>query len=449
MKRYIPILIAILAVAVSGCSKSNSTTTTSSVAQLSTFYFAANDSFPGLAKATFKIEERIDTGLVYNQDSIQFGTPLDSVVPKFTFAATPGSAILKTTDTTLVITGKDTVDFTKQPIYLTVTSSNGKTVKVYEIRATVHQIDPDLFKWEQLTEEIYSADNSEQQVLQVGDEFVFIKDNGFRVSYLTSKDGAAWSQEKTPTGLPDDCYVRGIITDGETLYYADSTGLYTSTDIANWTKQDCSGKAYKPVTMLLAWNNTVWVLANKNGQYELMNLQDGELTETGLVVDNDFPVSDFAAVAFESASLRERAMIMGGYTADGKAVNSRWNIEYSEILKDDTNNGYRIVNFAIDRPAFKSITGASVVWYDDKLYLFGGIDADMQYNGRDILVSEDEGISWVAADTTKNQLPDAYTARQKQSVIVRDNNIYVFGGESQTETFSDVYRGRLNSIDWE
>lgn len=106
MKRYIPILIAILAVAVSGCSKSNSTTTTSSVAQLSTFYFAANDSFPGLAKATFKIEERIDTGLVYNQDSIQFGTPLDSVVPKFTFAATPGSAILKTTDTTLVITEK-------------------------------------------------------------------------------------------------------------------------------------------------------------------------------------------------------------------------------------------------------------------------------------------------------------------------------------------------------
>ncbi len=449
MKRYIPILIAILAVAVSGCTKSNSTTTTSSVAQLSTFYFAANDSFPGLAKATFKIEERIDTGLVYNQDSIQFGTPLDSVVPKFTFAATPGSAILKTTDTTIVITGTDTVNFNKQPIYLTVTSSNGKTVKVYEIRATVHQIDPDLFQWEQLTAEIYGADNSEQQVLQVGDEFVFIKDNGFRVSYMTSKDGAQWSQEKTPTGLPDDCYVRGIITDGNTLYYADSTGLYTSTDIENWTRQDYTGKDYKPVTMLLAWNNTVWALGNKSGQYELLNLQNGELTETGLTVDSDFPVSDFAAVAFESASDRARAMIMGGYTAEGKAVNSRWNIEYAETLKDDTHNGYRIVNFAIDRPAFESITGASVVWYNHELYLFGGIDAEMQYNGRDILVSEDEGISWVAADTAKNQLPETYSARQKQSVIVRDNYIYIFGGESQTETFSDVYRGRLNSIDWE
>lgn len=448
MKRYIPILIALLAVAVSGCKKSNSTTTTSSVAQLSTFRFAANDSFPGLAKATFKIEERLDTGLVYNQDSIQFGTPLDSVVPKFTFAATPGAAILKTADTTLAITGSDTLDFTKQPIYLTVTSSNGKTVKVYEIRATVHQIDPDLFQWEQLTEAIYGTDNSEQQVVAVGERFVFFKDNGFRVTYLTSEDGAVWSGEQTPSGLPDDCYVRGIISDGEALYYADSTGLYTSTDITNWTRQDYAGKAFKPVTMLLAWNETVWALADKNGQYELVNLQNGELTETGLTVDGDFPVSDFAAVAFESASDRARAMIMGGYTAEGKAANSRWNIEYSETLRDSLHNGYRIVNFAIDRPAFQSITGASVVWYNHQLYLFGGIDADMQYNGRNILVSEDEGISWTAADSTKNQLPDTYTARQKQSVLVRDNYIYVFGGESQTETFSDVYRGRLNSIDW-
>ena len=90
----------------------------------------------------------------------------------------------------------------------------------------------------------------------------------------------------------------------------------------------------------------------------------------------------------------------------------------------------------------------SVVWYDDKLLLFGGVDKDMSYFGRDILVSTDEGLNWTKADTTKNQLPEVYQARQKQTAIVRDNDIYLFGGQDARTTYSDVYRGRLNSIDW-
>ena len=81
--------------------------------------------------------------------------------------------------------------------------------------------------------------------------------------------------------------------------------------------------------------------------------------------------------------------------------------------------------------------------------LFGGVDDKMTYFGRDILVSNDEGLNWTAADTTKNWLPGVYKARQKQSAIVRDNNIYIFGGQDTETTYSDVYRGRLNSIDWE
>ena len=72
----------------------------------------------------------------------------------------------------------------------------------------------------------------------------------------------------------------------------------------------------------------------------------------------------------------------------------------------------------------------------------------MTYLGRDILYSEDEGLTWLRADTTKNRLPDTYQARQKQSAIVRDKDIYIFGGQDGSTTYSDVYRGRLNSIGW-
>ena len=34
------------------------------------------------------------------------------------------------------------------------------------------------------------------------------------------------------------------------------------------------------------------------------------------------------------------------------------------------------------------------------------------------------------------------------AVVDAHNNIYLIGGQSFTETFSDVYRGHLTSIDW-
>jgi hypothetical protein len=59
-------------------------------------------------------------------------------------------------------------------------------------------------------------------------------------------------------------------------------------------------------------------------------------------------------------------------------------------------------------------------------------------------------MNWYVPDTTHNQLPDGYTTRQNQSVIV-DNaqNIYIIGGQSQSQSLGDVYRGYLNSAKWE
>ena len=139
-------------------------------------------------------------------------------------------------------------------------------------------------------------------------------------------------------------------------------------------------------------------------------------------------------------------MIIGGFAENGQSLNTRWNLEYStHPLPHGT---YRLEEFSIDRPHFTSLTGISVIEYNDQLLLFGGVDDQMQYFGREIFSSVDEGLTWTTTDSTKNQLPEVYQARQKQSAIVRDNNIYLFGGQDKTTTYSDVYKGRLNSIDW-
>lgn len=443
MKRFLYILLSFIPFLFVSCeSGSSSSSTTSSVAKLNTFAFAKNDSMPGLAAAVFTIEERLDTGLVWNKDSMLYGTDLSRVVPRFTFAATPGAAFITLADTTCVLTGYDTLDFTKSPIYLTIRSSDRSTTKTYEIRPTVHQVDPDLYTWTRINEGIYPKDDSEQRALELGNTFVLISSNGFSLHAYQSADGVNWTDLGEPTGLPDGTKVRQIISQGDTLFYAQDDYLYTSIDAVTWTAYST---AYPIYTTLMYWNNKVWTLIENNG-YQLATWTNDQLDTTSLRPTSDFPISDFATVCFHSASLRERAMIIGGFAENGKSLNTRWNIEYSRHIPE--NGGYRLQEFSIDRPSFTSLTGVSVIWYKNQMLLFGGVDDQMSYFGRDILISNDEGLNWTKADSTKNQLPEVYKARQKQSAIVRDNNIYLFGGQDATATYSDVYRGRLNSIDW-
>ena len=442
MRKYFYILIAIFLVCLTGCEGASESSTPSSVAKLSTFYFAANDSNPGLSTGVFTIEERLDTGLVWNKDSMLFGTRLDSVVPRFTFAATPSAAWLKMPDTLCVLTGYDTLDFSKGPIYLNIRSADRSTLKTYEIRASVHQADPDLYTWSILTPQIYEIDDSEQKVVELEQSFVLIKSNGFALRTYLSEDGSEWFDWGSPTGLPAGTKVRQIISDGTTLYYGQGNTIYTSTDALTWTAQTVS---YPVVTMLLYWNSLVWALVDNNG-YELAYLDNDGLALSGMRPNGPFPISDFGTVVFQSASLRERAMIIGGYSENGESLNTRWNLEYS--VHPMPKGEYRIEEFSIDRPSFTRLTGISVIWYNDQLLMFGGVDEKLNYFGREILISNDEGLNWTKADSTKNQLPEVYSARQKQTAIVRDNYIYLFGGQDANISYSDVYRGRLNSIDW-
>lgn len=445
MRKFFYIILNIFIVLLCGCENSASTSAPSSVAKLSAFSFAAVDSMPGLAKAVFTVDERLDTGLVWNKDSMLYGTSLTHVVPKFVFAATPGSAFLKLADTTCTLTGYDTLDFTQTPIYLTIRSADRSNTKTYEIRPTVHQVDPDLYTWNCLNSGIYPADDSEQRVVEKEDDFIMITSNGFALHVFGSPDGSSWTDLGSPAGLPSGTHVRQIISDGNTLYYGQENAVYTSTDAVTWTAHpvDCTIR-----TMLLYWNKQVWALVDKGDTYELVTYADGKVHPTGLVPAGEFPVSDFGSVTFIGTGGRQRAMLIGGFAENGEALRTRWSIEYAHYRNDST-GAYRMEEFSIDRPQFNGLTGTAVVAYNKQLLLFGGVDANRNYIGNDVLVSADEGLTWTKADSAEYNLPEVCRKRQKQTAIVRDNNIYLFGGQNSDRTFCDVFKGRLASIDWE
>ncbi len=449
-KRILPTaLVAIVFLA--ACNSNKTTDTTSPYAEVTAFTFRTDTLNPGLSSATYKIEQRTDTGYIYNKDSLTYGTSLRKTVPVITYKAVPASAtFVLLGDSTVPYSGSDTIDFTQDPVYLHVRSSDLQNEKWYRFAFTVHQQDPDSFAWNQLTPQIFPPQLCEEKAFWLDDAFRLFVNNGFSTRLFRSINGAQWEELSAPVGLPAVCRVRDILQHNDTLYYAEQDTLYCSVDALHWTAYDCSAQPYTLVNMLVSYDGRAWCVLQERATQQIVL---GYVVDSTIVADvqvqglqgnvlpADFPVSDFAALSFAGSSERPRAMIIGGRTLAGTPLNTRWNLEM------EPSAGYRIKNFSIEQPQFRTLTGMSVIQYNGQLMMFGGLDDDLEWRSN-ILYSVDEGMHWLPVDTAHNRLPDAYGKRQKQTLVLHDNNIYLIGGQTFVETYSDVYRGRLNSIDW-
>ena len=453
MQRFLYIFAAVVLLLVA-CDTEKEEINLSTETRVDKFTFYADTANPGLAEAVFKVEHKSwpDTGRIYCVDSLRFGTCLDSVRPAVTYKITPSSAIFKTPDTTLVSTGADTLNFNRKPIYLYVQAADTLYKRCYRIDLAVHQADPNLYVWKEMTNQLFAPQSAPQfcQMKAVYDNGLIslFVNNGFATSLYQSADGASWKPENV-NGLPVPCQVRNILSCGDTLYYIANNKLYTSTNMVQWSETDFSDRAFGLVNMLVAFDGKAWcILQDRDSEALLLGVVIGHDIRVmedvaGLhdhVLPKNFPVSDFAALSFESSSERPRAMVVGGRTIDGIAVNTRWNMEYE--------NGYRLVDFSIEQPSFNTLTGTSIIQYNDHLIMFGGVDNDLEWRS-DMLYSDDEGMNWYVPDTAQNMLPKSYASRQNQTVVVDEKqNIYVIGGQSLAGSYSDVYRGYLNELKW-
>ena len=87
-----------------------------------------------------------------------------------------------------------------------------------------------------------------------------------------------------------------------------------------------------------------------------------------------------------------------------------------------------------------------MVSYADRLIRFGGLSEDGSMNG--IYESYSEGLTFAPADTAHLPVPKDFAPRYRQSVFVLGDYIYLIGGQDHTKYYTDIYRVRLNSINW-
>ena len=73
---------------------------------------------------------------------------------------------------TLVLTGKDTIDFTKVQS-ITNYSANKLVSRTYPIKVNVHQIESELYVWKRLVNSIYNHSSNAQQAVFFKNRFLF------------------------------------------------------------------------------------------------------------------------------------------------------------------------------------------------------------------------------------------------------------------------------------
>lgn len=442
--KYISVAtIILLTMGQMSCKRESTGLAQSNVARITAFRFAAQDSFPGLAAAKFIVEELNDTGVIRNADSIKYGTRLTKVVPSINYYTSPSAVYIKWgKDSTYWFTGRDTIDFSKIPMSITVVSEDGSKTKTYKFDITIHQVDPDLMDWQIQNDQIYSAAaNEQQQLLAFNDKLWLYSSDGTQTALRYSTDkGETWFSGAANTPKAD-CNVKNIFTLGNRMYYVDGKDLYTSTDGEAWISETLS-LDIDTMTYLFSWEDRA-VLSGLRPDKKMcvLMLNDGLVTDKNIKLDDNFPRKEFAAAAFQSASLRKRAIVMGGRDKNNNILNSCWSFEYT--VSSDT---VRIQNYATGRNMPK-ISATAIVYYYNSLMRFGGINESGQLDSA-IYVSTTEGITWQVADSASNQLPDEFGKRQKINALVYDNDVYLFGGQTANELKTDIWKGRINSIDW-
>lgn len=431
----------------------------------------SNDSVPVLAKTSFRIYETPaaalvgssklspvaveilsalpdSVGVIINPDSMAFGTRIDSVKIALTFYSTPSQARLMLDTTEYILTGTDTIDLRRDSIYLNMVSGNGKKHKRYRIFPLVHQVDPLEYAWERVVEAVYPATDAEQKLLEEDDMLMLYVNDGMATRLFCSPafgyETTAW-MEQSVVGLPADCRVNHIVCVNHIFYYAHGEEIYVSVDGMTWTSETVGEDQ---LLSLFSFpddegEECLWMIQLGAEQDRLLFLRADTLVPYRSFAKNQFPVSGYSVVRYISTSNRDRLMVLGGFAENGTVLDKRYNMEYSGVLGRPN-----MTDFSIEKLDFPKVVNAAVVSYADRLLLFGAQDDSYAYVGREVFYSDDEGVWWSEMDSTKCVLPVEYQARRNVCALAHGEHIYLVGGRDNMTSYSDVYVGRLRSINW-
>jgi len=411
--------------------------------------------YPVMAKTKFAINQF--SMLIYNPDSLPYKTNLRRFATTIAFNESGVSKVQLLYDNDSVATWEstsDSIDYSLHPQFK-ITAADGYTTKTYTLDIRIHQVDPDLMIWENVTSQLKQpASIVTQKTLLRRDItgegssavtkevfYTFSVDNDNKLYLHKADKGSAYAPKEAMTGLPQyDLFDLQSITLYNDKFYAIDTDRkgYSSSDGVAWEEKG-SG-IYNIIGVIpadKAENDSLLVITENAGEYSFAKTNDMETLNTVRVFNTSekdkFPVSGFSSVTnFDRDNLNKNLLILtGGVNGAGSNQKLTWLVQVSNnnVLRLTTNQ---------DHSVFSASKGIVNFMYDDHLYALtlNKLYKSISFGYKWALVPESE--------TLDSGVPKA----SAQSVIVDSSNyIWIFGGKPDSGTpKNEVWRGRLNRL---
>lgn len=395
----------------------------------------SHDSVPNLVKVFFSIDQK--RSLIYNRDSMAFGTKIrENVVIKYT-SASGLSALQNITDgDSTWIYQSDSIDVSR-PLLLKSYATDGTTAKTYLFELNIHQVDPDSMQYQKLASDLSFLKNKNATVFFKDLFYAFSSENGI-IRLYTSTNAENWAFE-SETNMPENAVLDNLF-ENETLLcvHTEDGDLYTSSDGIIWKKRDVEHRIVSLLGFLRPGEiqESRWcAIVEKDEQTLFASTSDFLQWNYGTEIPDEFPLSGFSAISYELVKL-QRALIVGGVTLSGQPVNAVWS----------TQDGLYWAKISDDRfDSLPEVTGANVFYYNDLIYLINGQLADGTYN-RKIYYSGNNGYTWQEG-AAKCLTPANYSHRANASVALSPDKryFYIIGGNQNTH-IADIWKGSINKM---
>ncbi len=454
--------LLIIAISITSCDWLDTTSdvTTSDKPYFVSLQFATDADNAGLSSAKFTLEKEGNDSIIVNLDSLPFKTDISAVIPTFKFQSTFAAYVYRNDSLgvfkdSIALTGNDTLDF-RRVFKVKNIASDGKAKTSYRIKVNVHTVETELYVWNNTFDNLYTHEGSVQKGTLFKDSIFLYVGSGLNNSLYRSKNGTQWGSKINVPTLPKEAALRDIQKFNNKLYLIhEGENLFSSSDGLIWTSTVFSNKDYNFINLLFELNGKLWAITKSkiDSKYRFAYTQDATNWDVIGEIPANFPIGDFASLSFTSRNKKPKALIAGGFSINGTLLSNVWSTE----------NGIYWVDFSRENSSFGLRAGTSIIHYDDKLLLFGGMDDYANVSESIYLESINEGLNWTVPDTTNNQIRQRiikiaadnkadttyvkYEKRYQQSVILdKNNSIILIGGRNKSTVFSDVWVGKLTRL---
>jgi hypothetical protein len=414
-------------------------------AQIYTFSISSRADTSNLLNSTVFTIDQVN-GKIFNKELLPYKFHIDSVIINLSSSNAYSSfynvALGIGNSEDAAWSQSDSVDINN--LYnITTTAPDGETTKKYDFQLNIHDNDPYILSWENISEDYIGSIMSDQKTISYNNRFItyYISNGTVNAVSSSTNDGAHWSTASI-IGLPPNILLSSLTVSENALYINDENHrVFGSTDGLTWTQTVSDFAIIANYGILPSDNNNeeILVLVDDNNEYIFAKTNDFssyQLMEMSSETStSEFPIRDFTSISINSPSSHtiKYIIIAGGYKSDNTANDYVWIIQEK--------NG-KISDLKSKKTGTSSLAESTLFFYDNNTYLLVNNSGT-----NNLLYSDNYGLEWELASENQS-LPSEMDFRKKASVITdNENYIWIFGGISETQTQkNDVWRGRLNKF---